>query len=135
MLFFVLFFCDFLVPSLTCANQPKWGFIGEVCFFLHEGHITLVQKNYHTKPCHFGTYTKKFSFRGPICTEIWHFKVGWFWGGGNHLMIVQCGVRLCIMLGVRVRNMIRLGSGSCSESWFGSCLGSLSGSSLGSGSG
>ena len=58
-------------------------------FFLQEGHIALVQKNYHAKPCHFRIYTKNFIFLGPICTEIWHFKVGWFWGGGNHLMIVH----------------------------------------------
>ena len=24
-----------------------------------------------------------------MCTEIWRSKVGWFWGGGNHLFIVQ----------------------------------------------
>ena len=33
-------------------------------------------------PCHFGTYSKSFSFLGPICTEIWHSKVGWFLEGG-----------------------------------------------------
>ena len=44
----------------------------------------------HTKPYHFVTYTKNFSFLGPMCTEIWHSKVGWFWGGGSHLIIVHC---------------------------------------------
>ena len=63
---FCLIFCDFLVPILTVANQRKWHFI----FFLHEGHSAMVQKNYQTEPCHFGTYTKSFSFLQPMCTEI-----------------------------------------------------------------
>ena len=71
---FCLIFCEFLVPILTGANQRKWHFI----FFLHEGHSAMVQKNYQTEPCHFGTYTKSFSFLRPMCTEIWHSKVGCF---------------------------------------------------------
>ena len=54
----------------------------------------LVQNNYHTKPCHFGPYTTNFSFLGPMCTEIWHSKVWWFWGGGGHLTIVQWAMGL-----------------------------------------
>jgi len=65
---FCLFFCDFPVPILTWANQPKW----KLYFFLHEGHSALVQKNYQTKPCHIGTFIKCFSSLWPMCTEIWH---------------------------------------------------------------
>ena len=86
-------FCDFLVPILTWANQPNWSFI---FFSLQEGHIALDKKKYHTRACHFGTYTKYFSFLGPMCTEIWYSKVGWFWGGGSHLIIVQWRVPLFI---------------------------------------
>ena len=71
---FLLFFCDFLVPILTGANQPKWRFI----FSLQEGHSAVVQKNYHARPWHIGTYTKSVGFLWPMCIEIWHSKVRCF---------------------------------------------------------
>ena len=67
----LLIFCEFLRPILAWQEQRKWCLV----FFHQEGHIALLQKNYQTKPCQFGIYTKSFSYLVQWVSEILIYKV------------------------------------------------------------
>ena len=67
----LLIFCEFLRPILAWQEQRKWCLV----FFHQEGHSALLQKNYQTKPCQFGIYTKSFSYLVQWVSEILIYKV------------------------------------------------------------
>ena len=66
----LLIFCEFLRPILAWQEQRKWCLV----FFHQEGHSALLLKNYQTKPCQFGIYTKSFSYLVQWVSEILIYK-------------------------------------------------------------
>ena len=67
----LLIFCEFLRPILAWQEQRKWCLV----FFHQKGHSALLQKNYQTKPCQYGIYTKSFSYLVQWVSEILIYKV------------------------------------------------------------
>ena len=50
----------------------------------------IKSKNYQTKPCQFGIYTKSFSYLVQWVSEILIYKVSQLYWGGNPLIVVHC---------------------------------------------